>query len=53
LTALNWSALTISGNEKFAFDCIELGLLINYTGIRRFKNAGTLGEAATKVSLNH
>ena len=42
-----------SGDEKFAFDCIELGLLISYTGILTFKNATALREVARKVPLDH
>jgi TatD DNase family protein len=42
-----------SGNEKFAFDCVEIGLLISYTGILTFKNAVSLREVAQKVSLDH
>ncbi len=42
-----------SGGEKFAFDCIEIGLLISYTGILTFKNATALREVAEKVSLDH
>ena len=42
-----------SGNEKFAFDCIEIGLLISYTGILTFKNAAALRDVAKKVSLDH
>jgi TatD DNase family protein len=41
-----------SGNEKFAFDCTEIGLLISYTGILTFKNAVTLRDVAKKVPLN-
>ncbi|MGD1018757.1 MAG: TatD family hydrolase [Verrucomicrobiia bacterium] len=41
-----------SGSEKFAFDCIEIGLLISYTGILTFKNAAPLREVAKKVSLD-
>jgi TatD DNase family protein len=41
-----------SGNEKFAFDCIEIGLLISYTGILTFKNAVALRDVAKKVSLD-
>jgi TatD DNase family protein len=41
-----------SGTEKFAFDCIEIGLLISYTGILTFKNAASLREVANKVSLD-
>ncbi len=41
-----------SGNEKFAFDCLEIGLLISYTGILTFKNAASLREVAKRVSLD-
>jgi TatD DNase family protein len=41
-----------SGDEKFAFDCIEIGLLISYTGILTFKNATSLREVAKKVPLS-
>jgi len=41
-----------SGDEKFAFDCIEIGLLISYTGILTFKTAESLREVAKKVSLD-
>jgi TatD DNase family protein len=41
-----------SGSEKFAFDCIEIGLLISYTGILTFKSAASLREVAKKVSLD-
>jgi TatD DNase family protein len=40
------------GDEKFAFDCIEIGLLISYTGILTFKNATALRDMAKKVSLD-
>ena len=40
-----------SGDEKFAFDCLEIGLLISYTGILTFKNATALREVAKIVSL--
>lgn len=40
------------GDEKFARDCIEIGLLISYTGILTFKNAIALRDVAKKVSLN-
>jgi TatD DNase family protein len=40
-----------SGDEKFAFDCLEIGLLISFTGILTFKNAGPLREVAKKVPL--
>ena len=42
-----------SGDEKLAFDCIELGLLISYTGVLTFKNAAVLREVARQVSLDH
>jgi TatD DNase family protein len=42
-----------SGDEKFAFDCIEMGLLISYTGILTFKNATALRDVARKVSLDY
>ena len=41
-----------SGDEKFAFDCLEIGLLISYTGILTFKNATTVRDVAKKVSLD-
>ncbi|HUJ10184.1 MAG TPA: TatD family hydrolase [Verrucomicrobiae bacterium] len=41
-----------SGDDKFAFDCIEIGLLISYTGILTFKNAERLRAVAKKVSLD-
>lgn len=41
-----------AGDEKFAFDCIEIGLLISFTGILTFKNAGPLRDIARKVSLD-
>ena len=41
-----------SGDEKFAFDCLEIGLLISYTGILTFKNATALRAVAKKVSLD-
>ena len=41
------------GDEKFAFDCIEIGLLISYTGILTFKNAAPLRDVAKKVSLDY
>ncbi|MGA2221052.1 MAG: TatD family hydrolase [Verrucomicrobiia bacterium] len=40
------------GDEKFALDCIEIGLLISYTGILTFKNAAPLREVAKNVSLD-
>ena len=42
-----------SGDEKFAFACIELGLLISYTGVLTFKNATALRQVAASVSLEH
>lgn len=42
-----------SGDEKFAFDCIEIGLFISYTGILTFKNAAPLRDVAKKVSLDY
>jgi TatD DNase family protein len=41
------------GDEKFARDCIEIGLLISYTGILTFKNADALRGVAQKVALDH
>src|SRR6202142_1608767 len=41
-----------SGDEKFAFDCIEIGLLISYTGILTFKKAAALRAGAGEVSLD-
>ncbi len=41
-----------SGDEKFAFDCLEIGLLISFTGILTFKNAGPLRAVAGKVPLD-
>jgi TatD DNase family protein len=41
-----------SGDEKFACDCIGIGLLISYTGILTFKNATALRDVAKKVSLD-
>jgi len=41
-----------SGDERFAFDCLEIGLLISYTGILTFKNATALREVARKVPIN-
>jgi TatD DNase family protein len=41
-----------SGDERFAFDCIEIGLLISYTGILTFKKSTALREVAKKVSLD-
>ena len=41
-----------SGDEKFAFDCLEIGLFISYTGILTFKNAAVLRDVAKKVPLD-
>ena len=41
-----------SGDEKYAFECLELGLLISFTGILTFKNAGPLRDVAKKVPLD-
>jgi TatD DNase family protein len=40
-----------SGDEKFAFDCLEIGLFISYTGILTFKNATALRDVAKRVPL--
>jgi TatD DNase family protein len=40
------------GDEKFAFDCLAIGLLISYTGILTFKNAEPLRDVAKKVPLD-
>jgi TatD DNase family protein len=42
-----------SGDEKFAFDCLEIGLFISFTGILTFKNAAALRDVARKVPLAH
>jgi len=39
------------GDEKFAFDCLEIGLLISFTGILTFKNADPLRAVAGKIPL--
>ena len=41
-----------SGDEKFAYACLEIGLLISFTGILTFKNAEPLREVAKKVPLD-
>jgi len=41
-----------SGDEKFAFDCLEIGLFISYTGILTFKSAAALRAVAKKVPLD-
>jgi TatD DNase family protein len=42
-----------AGDEKFAFDCIEIGLTISFTGILTFKTSAALREVAGKVPLEH
>jgi TatD DNase family protein len=39
------------GDEKFAFACLEIGLLISFTGILTFKNADPLRAVAKTVPL--
>jgi len=39
------------GDEKFAFDCLEIGLLISFTGILTFKNGDAIREVARQVPL--
>ncbi len=41
-----------SGDENFAFECLEIGLLLSFTGILTFKNAGPLRAVAGKVPLD-
>ncbi len=41
------------GGERFGFDCLEIGLLLSYTGILTFKNARSLRETAAKIPLDH
>jgi len=40
-----------AGNTQVALECIELGLLISFTGILTFKNADTLRTVAGAVPL--
>ena len=40
-----------AGNTQVALECIELGLLISFTGILTFKNADALREVAGAVPL--
>lgn len=40
-----------AGNTQLALDCIELGLLISFTGILTFKNADALRTVAGAVPL--
>jgi TatD DNase family protein len=42
-----------SGDEKFAYDCIELGLLVSFAGVLTFKNATEVADVANKVSLDY
>jgi TatD DNase family protein len=42
-----------SGPQEFASACLEIGLLISYTGILTFKNAEGLRDVAKQVSLDH
>ena len=42
-----------AGDVRFACDCLDLGLLISYTGILTFKNAVILREVARQVPLDH
>ena len=41
-----------AGNTQLALDCIELGLLISFTGILTFKNAEALRTVAGAVPLD-
>jgi TatD DNase family protein len=41
-----------SGDEKFAFECLDLGLFISFTGILTFQNAGPLRAVARKLPLD-
>ena len=48
-----WGVMHCFGaDEKFAFDCLEIGLFISYTGILTFKNAEPLRDVAKKVPLD-
>jgi TatD DNase family protein len=40
------------GDEKFACECLEIGLFISYTGILTFKNAEPLRAVAKQVPLD-
>jgi len=42
-----------SGSENFAYDCIELGLLVSFAGILTFKNSAEAADVANKVSLDY
>jgi TatD DNase family protein len=39
------------GDEKLAFDCLEIGLLISFTGILTFKNGDAIRAVARQVPL--
>ncbi|MCS7049634.1 MAG: TatD family hydrolase [Verrucomicrobiae bacterium] len=41
-----------SGDSRLAFECLELGLMISFTGILTFRNAGSLREVARQVPLS-
>ncbi len=41
-----------AGDAKFAMDCVEIGLLVSFTGVLTFKNAATLRDVAQKVPLD-
>ena len=42
-----------AGDAKLAAECIELGLLISFTGILTFKNAEPLRQVAKEIGLEH
>ena len=42
-----------AGNTQVALECVELGLLISFTGILTFKNADTLRAVAGAVPLEN
>jgi TatD DNase family protein len=41
------------GDGRLAAECVELGLLISFTGILTFKNAEPLRDVARQVALEH
>lgn len=41
-----------SGDSRLAFECLELGLMISFTGMLTFRNAGNLREVARQVPLS-
>lgn len=48
-----WGVLhCFSGDVTFALDCLEIGLLISYTGILTFPNGVALREVARQVPLD-